>query len=139
MPLGDQATAGSPEQLAYVIFTSGSTGRPKPVAVPHRALVNHGLAMLDLFELRASDRVLQFASPGFDVFAEEVFPTLLAGARSSSRPPRREPVQSVAEFETALQDKRGHRRQPALAASGRSGRRSSCPLTGSPRPRCDSS
>jgi amino acid adenylation domain-containing protein len=94
---------GSSEQLAYVIFTSGSTGRPKPVAVPHRALVNHALAMLDMFELRASDRVLQFASAGFDVFAEEIFPTLLAGARLVFPPAREEPVQSVAEFQTALQ------------------------------------
>ena len=100
---GNQATAGSPEQLAYVIFTSGSTGRPKPVAVSHRALVNHALAMLDLFELRASDRVLQFASPGFDVFGEELFPTLLAGARLVLPPATALPVQSVAEFETALQ------------------------------------
>jgi len=81
VPPAERPSAASPEQLAYVVFTSGSTGRPKPVAVPHRALVNHALAMLDLFELEASDRVLQFASPGFDVFAEEVFPTLLAGAR----------------------------------------------------------
>ena len=102
-PRGDRAAAGSPEQLAYVVFTSGSTGRPKPVAVPHRAVVNHALAMLDLFELRASDRVLQFASAGFDVFAEEVFPTLLAGARLVFGPPTAQPVQSVAEFETALE------------------------------------
>ncbi len=103
VPPGDQATAGSPEQLAYVIFTSGSTGRPKPVAVSHRALVNHALATLDLFELRASDRVLQFASPGFDVFGEELFPTLLAGARLVLPPATALSVQSVAEFETALQ------------------------------------
>ena len=70
-----------PEQRAYVIFTSGSTGRPKPVAVPHRALLNHALATRALFDLQPDDRVLQSASAGFDVFAEEVFPTLLAGAR----------------------------------------------------------
>ena len=104
-PLGDRRDRRKPEQLAYVIFTSGSTGRPKPVAVPHRALVNHGLAMLDQFELRASDRVLQFTSPGFDVFAEEVFPTLLAGARVVFPPATTEPVQSVADFETVLADK----------------------------------
>ena len=103
VPRGDRAAAGSPEQLAYVVFTSGSTGRPKPVAVPHRAVVNHALAMLDLFELQASDRVLQFASAGFDVFAEEVFPTLLAGARLVFGPPTAQPVHSVAEFETALE------------------------------------
>ena len=101
----DHATPGSPEQLAYMIFTSGSTGRPKPVAVPHRALVNHGFAIGDLFELTPSDRVLQFASAGFDVFAEEVFPTLLAGARVVFPPATTEPVQTVAEYETVLRDK----------------------------------
>jgi amino acid adenylation domain-containing protein len=103
VPRGDRAAVGSPEQLAYVVFTSGSTGRPKPVAVPHRAVVNHALAMLDLFKLRASDRVLQFASAGFDVLAEEVFPTLLAGARVVFGPSTAQPVQSVAEFEAALE------------------------------------
>ena len=69
-----------PDQLAYVIFTSGSTGEPKGVGIPHRALVNHALAIRDRFGLRPSDRVLQFANIGFDVAAEELFPTWLAGA-----------------------------------------------------------
>jgi amino acid adenylation domain-containing protein len=71
---------GTGDNLAYVLYTSGSTGRPKGVLIPHCALVNHGLAMLDNYALGPSDRVLQFASFGFDVAAEEIFPTLLAGA-----------------------------------------------------------
>ncbi|WP_328609017.1 amino acid adenylation domain-containing protein [Amycolatopsis sp. NBC_00345] len=65
---------------AYIIFTSGSTGAPKGVAVGHAALVNHAQAMRDRLALVAGDRVLQFAGIAFDVAAEEVFPTLLAGA-----------------------------------------------------------
>ncbi|HEX7238741.1 MAG TPA: amino acid adenylation domain-containing protein, partial [Longimicrobiaceae bacterium] len=70
----------SPENLAYVIYTSGSTGTPKGVAVPHRALVNYAADMARRIGLRAEDRVLQFASPGFDVVVEELFPTWLHGA-----------------------------------------------------------
>ncbi|WP_406009280.1 amino acid adenylation domain-containing protein [Streptomyces sp. NBC_00637] len=69
----------SPHALAYLIHTSGSTGRPKPVAVEHHSLAHHALAARDRFGLTADDRVLQFTNPGFDVLAEEVFPTLAAG------------------------------------------------------------
>ncbi len=67
------------DNLAYVIFTSGSTGRPKPVAVSHRSLTNHARAIQERYQLRAGDRVLQFANPAFDVLAEELYPTLRAG------------------------------------------------------------
>lgn len=68
-----------PDNLAYVIFTSGSTGEPKGVGVPHRALANHAQVMRERFALSREDRVLQFANIGFDVAAEELFPTWLAG------------------------------------------------------------
>jgi amino acid adenylation domain-containing protein len=68
------------DNLAYVIYTSGSTGEPKGVRIAHRSLVNHGLGIRDHFELAPGDRVLQFSSFGFDVAAEEIFPTLASGA-----------------------------------------------------------
>ncbi|MCB1056354.1 MAG: AMP-binding protein, partial [Acidobacteria bacterium] len=74
------ASLAGPDNLAYVIYTSGSTGRPKGVLVDHRSLVNYALEMVRCFGLDEHDRVLQFASPSFDVLVEEVFPTLLAGA-----------------------------------------------------------
>ncbi|HEX7241190.1 MAG TPA: amino acid adenylation domain-containing protein, partial [Longimicrobiaceae bacterium] len=70
----------SPDQLAYLIYTSGSTGRPKAVMVSHRSLLCYGEAMRERMELGAGDRVLQFASPAFDVMIEEVFPAWLSGA-----------------------------------------------------------
>ena len=70
----------SAQNLAYVIYTSGSTGRPKGAAVPHRAVVNLAADMAQRLGLGPGDRFLQFASPGFDVVVEEVFPAWLAGA-----------------------------------------------------------
>jgi amino acid adenylation domain-containing protein/non-ribosomal peptide synthase protein (TIGR01720 family) len=76
-------TAGN---AAYVVYTSGSTGSPKAVLVEHRALVNHAVAVSRSYALIPADRVLQFSSPAFDVFAEEVYPTLLSGAAVVLRP-----------------------------------------------------
>ncbi|HKH46873.1 MAG TPA: amino acid adenylation domain-containing protein [Thermoanaerobaculia bacterium] len=68
-----------PEQTAYVIYTSGSTGRPKGVAVPHGALAAFVAAARELYGIGAGDRVLQFASLGFDTSVEEIWPCLTAG------------------------------------------------------------
>ena len=73
--------AGSPENLAYVIYTSGSTGRPKGTGISHRAAVSHLTGAQKAFEMRADDRVLQFASLNFDVSLEQIFTTLWSGAR----------------------------------------------------------
>ena len=75
------ATLPGPADLAYVIYTSGSTGEPKPVAVTHGAVLNHAGALRDEMRLTAGDRVLQFASIGFDAAAEELYPTFWAGGR----------------------------------------------------------
>ncbi|HEY0739451.1 MAG TPA: amino acid adenylation domain-containing protein, partial [Herpetosiphonaceae bacterium] len=71
--------AVDPQQLAYVIATSGSTGTPKGVQIPHRSLAVHSLAVAQHYGLQPGDRVLQFASLSFDVAAEELFPTWIAG------------------------------------------------------------
>ncbi|MFG2530993.1 amino acid adenylation domain-containing protein [Streptomyces sp. NPDC048516] len=65
---------------AYVIFTSGSTGRPKGVVVGHAgigALAAHQLAH---YAVRPESRVLQCASPSFDVSVAEFCLALLSGA-----------------------------------------------------------
>ncbi len=80
VPKGRAPANVTPENLAYVVYTSGSTGSPKGVMVSHRALVNHAVAVSGIYELRATDRILQIASPAFDVAAEEIFPTWLCGA-----------------------------------------------------------
>ncbi|HEU4881703.1 MAG TPA: amino acid adenylation domain-containing protein, partial [Longimicrobium sp.] len=78
---GDAPASGvAPEGLAYLIYTSGSTGRPKGVAVEHRAAAAHFPAMAGTLGIVREDRVLQFASSGFDVSLEQVFVPLLSGA-----------------------------------------------------------
>jgi amino acid adenylation domain-containing protein len=69
-----------PGNAACVIYTSGSTGTPKGVVVTHQSLLNHCIATGQRYALETTDRVLQFASIGFDVALEELFPSWLCGA-----------------------------------------------------------
>ncbi|MEV0333455.1 amino acid adenylation domain-containing protein [Nocardia sp. NPDC050717] len=75
------------DQLAYVLYTSGSTGPPKAVAVTHRGLgtllaeVSAALGPLD------DARVLQIASPGFDLFVNELLLAFAHGATLVIVPP----------------------------------------------------
>lgn len=70
-----------PEQLAYTIYTSGSTGRPKGVQIPHRALTNFLLSMLEQPGLRPDDTLLAVTTLSFDIAGLELWLPLLAGAR----------------------------------------------------------
>lgn len=79
------ADSGS-DALAYAIYTSGSTGEPKGVLIGHGNLINHAAWAQREFGLTPDDRALQFASISFDASAEEIFPTLLAGATVVIRP-----------------------------------------------------
>ncbi|MFT5358840.1 MAG: amino acid adenylation domain-containing protein [Polyangiales bacterium] len=64
----------------YLIYTSGSSGTPKGVVVSTRALLQHAAAARTKYGLAHYDSVIQFASPSFDVWFEEVVPTALIGA-----------------------------------------------------------
>ncbi|MBV9774976.1 MAG: amino acid adenylation domain-containing protein, partial [Gemmatimonadetes bacterium] len=78
---GDATDGGVlPRNLAYTIYTSGSTGRPKAVMVAHCSLLCYAEAMARELALTPADRILQFASPSFDVMVEEIFPAWLSGA-----------------------------------------------------------
>ncbi|WP_078600092.1 non-ribosomal peptide synthetase [Streptomyces violens] len=76
----DAPVAVPPASAAYVIYTSGSTGRPKGVVVEHRNAANFIRTVQEMFALSPRDRVLHFASPGFDVSVFEIFGALLTGA-----------------------------------------------------------
>ncbi|NUR59076.1 MAG: AMP-binding protein [Catenulispora sp.] len=82
-PAGVTACPGAARKVpgtAYVVHTSGSTGRPKGVVISQAALAARVTWMVSHYELSPDDRVVQFASAAFDTFAEEVWPTLAAGA-----------------------------------------------------------
>ncbi|MDY6995243.1 MAG: amino acid adenylation domain-containing protein [Actinomycetota bacterium] len=70
-----------PDNTAYLIYTSGSTGLPKGVAVPHRPVAEYFVWFKQDYQVDAEDRLLQVASPSFDVSIAEVFGTLACGAR----------------------------------------------------------
>ncbi|MGC5702151.1 non-ribosomal peptide synthetase [Pseudomonas sp. NFXW11] len=74
------APRAQPGNLAYVMFTSGSTGRPKGVGIDRGSLARHVEVIIELFELKADDRALQFGTFNFDGFVEQLYPALCCGA-----------------------------------------------------------
>jgi amino acid adenylation domain-containing protein len=72
---------------AYVVYTSGSTGTPKGVLIEHGSLAVFAEEVAERLGLGVGDRFLQFASPGFDVLAEELFPIWTAGGAVVFPPP----------------------------------------------------
>ncbi|MFM9926615.1 amino acid adenylation domain-containing protein [Variovorax sp. H27-G14] len=79
-PVHDPRRALHGDSLAYLIYTSGSTGRAKGVGIGHGALAAHVQETVRYGALTPADRVLQFATPNFDSFIEQVFAPLAAGA-----------------------------------------------------------
>lgn len=78
----------APYQACYIIHTSGSTGKPKGVIVSHQAVSLHVAAAAAQYDIRMSDRILQFASLSFDVAAEELLCALFRGATIVLQPCR---------------------------------------------------
>ncbi|WP_435813277.1 amino acid adenylation domain-containing protein [Streptomyces virginiae] len=88
---------------AYVIYTSGSTGRPKGVAVTHTGFANMVAEVTGLLGITARSRVLQFASPSFDISVGEMCMSLFAGgALVMADPDRLAPGAPLAETADAF-------------------------------------
>ena len=80
-PADEPETAVQPSNTAYLIYTSGSTGLPKGVPVPHAPVTEYFRWFGDEYRVGSDDRLLQVASPGFDISIGEIFGTLACGAR----------------------------------------------------------
>ncbi|MET7685699.1 amino acid adenylation domain-containing protein [Streptomyces sp. NPDC005423] len=110
------------DTLAYIIYTSGSTGTPKGVAIPHRGLSNMLEGQRDLVRPTPEDRVLQFASFGFDASILELTWSLANGGRLVTAP--KEDLRPGPDLARTLRDARvtGAMLPPsALAVLGRDG------------------
>ena len=68
------------DQALVVLFTSRSTGQPKGVSLSHRGPVNYAAQMSKAWQLEAGNRLLQFASLGFDASLEEMLCAWTVGA-----------------------------------------------------------
>jgi amino acid adenylation domain-containing protein/non-ribosomal peptide synthase protein (TIGR01720 family) len=66
--------------LAYVMYTSGTTSSQKGVLIEHKSVVNNSFAAIENYKINKQDIILQSSTAAFDIFVEEVFPTLIAGA-----------------------------------------------------------
>ncbi|GAA0235496.1 amino acid adenylation domain-containing protein [Cryptosporangium japonicum] len=84
---------------AYVIYTSGSTGRPKGVVLSHSGVAKLLATGVEHFGIGPHSRVLQFASPSFDVAFFDLCLALLSGGRMILVPSdRRTPTDALASY-----------------------------------------
>ncbi len=75
-----------PRATLSILYTSGSTGTPKGVLMVHGGVTNEALGIANLVGIGTGDRLLQFASLGFDASLEELLASLLSGATLVPRP-----------------------------------------------------
>ena len=77
----DRVRPLGPDSTAYLIYTSGSTGLPKGVPVPHRPVSEYFVWFKGDYAIEEGERLLQVASPSFDVSIGEIFGMLGCGGR----------------------------------------------------------
>ncbi|GLX93432.1 hypothetical protein Hesp01_13820 [Herbidospora sp. NBRC 101105] len=80
-PATDPVTDLRVDNAAYVIYTSGSTGKPKGVVLSHAGVAKLVATQVERFGIGPHSRVLQFASPSFDVAFWDLCLGLLSGGR----------------------------------------------------------
>ena len=70
----------SPSNRFILLYTSGSTGVPKGCQLTHGNLVNYCNWYWKYYDLKPEHNVAEYASYGFDVHQEGIYPPLTGGA-----------------------------------------------------------
>ena len=74
------STPITPSDRFILLYTSGSTGVPKGCQLTHGNLVNYCNWYWKYYDLKPEHNVAEYASYGFDVHQEGIYPPLTAGA-----------------------------------------------------------
>lgn len=69
----------SPNDSFAIIYTSGSTGKPKGVLLHHTGIINLAFSFDKLMDFSVLKNQLGFSSVSFDMFAVELFCSILLG------------------------------------------------------------
>jgi non-ribosomal peptide synthetase-like protein len=69
-----------PDDRAYVLYTSGSTGKPKGIPISQKQICHLVRSEQTILGVRSDDRVYQGFSVSFDMWCEETWISLHAGA-----------------------------------------------------------
>ncbi|MFJ8166812.1 amino acid adenylation domain-containing protein, partial [Streptomyces sp. NPDC096136] len=85
-----------PANTAYTIYTSGSTGRPKGASVSHAGLASVTASLTERCSTGPESRVLQLASPSFDVSIIELLMVISRGGTLVLPPPGRHAGEELA-------------------------------------------
>ncbi|BCG64395.1 MAG: fengycin family lipopeptide synthetase D [Methyloprofundus sp.] len=85
-----------------LVFSSGSTGAANCTVLTRANLSYFSAAAISAYSFCKQDRVLQFTSPGFDAFYEELLPALCVGA--SIIPKSTQLTTDIEQFEAFLAD-----------------------------------
>ena len=75
-----EASPLKPSNRFILLYTSGSTGVPKGCQLTHGNLVNYCNWYWKYYDLKPEHNVAEYASYGFDVHQEGIYPPLTAGA-----------------------------------------------------------